>query len=342
MKCFCLKKYIAILVLLVALFCVITGCNYDDGVKFVFGTTFEVMSSSSYSSLKKEMYSTLQEMETVFSTQVENSDIYKINSALANEAVAVDSRTIEMLVLSKQLYSLSNGAYNPSVYPLVELWKFSPNTYTGFSATFSLPSDNAISTALALADFDLIVLDEVNNTVTKLNQNIKIDLGAVAKGYAVGVLADLAKAGAYVLINLGGNIYAVGTKTYTIGVAHPRIEETSASYFAKVSLNNSAISTSGDYERYYVLDGKRYSHIIATDGKPADSGVISVTIVGDRPALCDAVATAVVVLGLEEGSTLIESLGLSAIIITDSKTYKLINFEGYGFELCDEEYSVEQ
>lgn len=332
---------LTILALLAALIFIFTGCT-DDSPTFAFGTTVDfVFENNSYGKLKKTMLSDLNAMEATFSTQMEGSDIYRINCAGAGEAVSVDARTMELLKLSKDVYERSGGAYNPAIYSLVELWGFSPDTYTGIDSTFKVPDAQAVSSALVHCDYDGVTLDEAVLTVTKSNANTVLDLGAIAKGYAASRMADLAKEkDADVLVDLGGNLCATGNKAYTIGIAHPRRADTAVSYFAKITLKEAAISTSGDYERYYMDGDVRYCHIIGTDGYPADSGVISCSVVGANGALCDALATAVVVLGREEGAALIRHYGLAAVIISNDKTYSLVNAGDLNFTLTDTEYTA--
>jgi len=257
-------------------------------------------------------------LERILSPTVEGSDVERINSSAIGVPVVCHAETMEIMSVAEYVFKASNGAYDPSVYPLVRLWQFSGDTFSEFK-TFTPPTEVEILARLSVVGLDkAFKIDYENRTITKLLAGAMLDFGGIAKGYASDLARKVVPA-KKMLINLGGNISSKG-KTYSIGVANPnRLDRTfSTAYFGTLSLySGECISTSGDYERYYeVKVGEKkeyYHHIIDTQtGHPADTsgedGVVSATVISTNGAFADALATAIVVLGKEAGVELLERL----------------------------------
>lgn len=265
----------------------------------------------------------LTQIEDLMSVASDGSDVYRINKAVAGESVKVGKMTMEVLLESKKAYELTGGQFDPTVYPLVRLWQFAADNYIGEIS--SLPTEADIAEALSHVGFDNIILDEENLTVTKTDSLTKIDLGGVAKGYALGKCYSLCSSLKGV-INVGGNIAAVG-KDLTIGVKNPR----GSGYVGTFTLKSGySVSTSGDYERYYEVDGVRYCHIVSPlNGRAlsTESGqqLCSVSIISKSFALCDALSTAVMLLGKERGIELIEKAGVGAMLIDLNQEVTAVN-----------------
>lgn len=290
----------------------VTGEYFD-----VFGTTLYIESADD--GYAESVADVMRDAELLLSATVEGSDVYRLNAAHAGESVQVSPLTMTLLVKAREVYLLTDGAYDPSVYPLVELWGFSPDVFVPGEAPDSVPTDEEIAAALALVGFDrAFELDEEALTVTKLIEGAKLDLGGIAKGYEVQ--QALAAATGETLVNLGGNIGGVG-REFNIGIGAPR--PYSLSYVGTVALHGGeCISTSGDYERYYEIDGVRYHHVIDPHtGRPAASGLASATVITTDGALGDALATAILVAGEEQGRVWIKELsghltGISCVTVT--------------------------
>lgn len=316
-----MKKFLLALVAVIV--CVVSFCACNGTAQsFVFGTFLEI----DYKGLKnpsEKIEDYFDDLERWLSPTVEGSYIYRINHAKAGESVECNSVVMEIMRTAEKVYRASNGAYDPSIYPLVRLWNFSGDLYSTVIAK-KPPTDEEIEKAKALVGLDnAFTIDYENCTVTKNEgyDDAMLDFGGVAKGYAVDTAEDDVDCKA--LINLGGNIVACN-ETYTIGIGNPR--ETGTSYFGSLTLEaGECISTSGDYERYYDYDGVRYHHIINPyTGRPSDSGVISVSVITSDGALGDAVATAVLVLGKDAGKELLETLSLRAVIISEDLSYEVV------------------
>lgn len=303
-----------------------TACNATSQY-FVFGTSLEIdtygVGGGDYADSVVEY---MQSVELAVSAVLEGSDIRRINDASAGESVKCSDVTMELLAAAQRVYELTDGAYDPSVYPLVELWGFSPDKFVAGKVPEKLPTDDEISAVLGKVGFaDCFEVDYETATVTKLRDGAELDLGGIAKGFAVSRAVSMAD-GKKALVNLGGNIGAANG-TFKIGVASPR--EYSKSYIGIVPLSSGyTMATSGDYEKYYIVDGVRYHHIIDPfTGRPAASGLISVTVVTSDGALGDALATAIMVAGEEKGLQWAQEAGVGLVLVREDTSVSTYNVE---------------
>jgi len=257
----------------------------------------------------------------------ESSQVAKINQAAGKEKVQVDPDVITMLKLARSRSEQLNGALDVSVGALTELWS------VGHKGEF-VPSDAEIKALLPLVNFELIEIDDKANTVFLPKPGMRIDLGAVAKGYADRKAIDALKAHGIksALVNAGGDVRIIGKRPdgqpWRIGVQDPRDSEGIA---AKIALADwDVLETSGDYQRFFIKDGVRYSHIIDPHTGYQPRGVASVTIVAKAENNVDILSTAIFVLGVEKGQELLKQYpGTEAIFITtDGKKIITPGLEG--------------
>lgn len=262
----------------------------------------------------------LRRLEKLLSFHDPDSDINKINASAGLKPTSVHPDVISVLNTALRVSELSMGAFDVTVGPLVRLWDFrSPHP--------TLPDMGDIKAGLALVDYTSIDITAEPPMVSVSNPGQSIDLGGVAKGYVTDRMAQTLGAHGVrsACLNLGGNVLVIGVKPdgklWEVGLQHPAGEQ--GKYFAVVRAADKSIVTSGVYERYFEFAGERYHHIIdPRTGWPAESGVISTTIVGESSALADAVATTVLVMGLAHGIELVRRLGLEAVVVTtDSRIY---------------------
>ncbi|NLZ25052.1 MAG: FAD:protein FMN transferase [Clostridiales bacterium] len=323
---------ILVLTLSVALLC---ACA-KTGQYFIFGTFVDIkIDGAGGGSKLKEVESKLKELESRFSVALNSSEVYKINSAKAGEAVAVSDELLDILKVCEEVYNISNGLFDITVLPLVELWGFDAAFYNSF-APETLPDIEEIRDTLEYVGFDKITIDYEGKTVVKSDDRVKIDVGAVAKGYAVGAAANLCGS-LKSLINIGGNIAAVNGE-YKIGIASPREGK---AYFGSFELKaGQTVSTSGDYERCYFKDGVRYCHVInPKTGLPAgvvyddeerrykneENPLISATVITEgKYSYCDAISTALLLLGFDKGEKLLKELGLKGVLIKADLNYTAV------------------
>jgi len=201
---------------------------------------------------------------------------------------------------------------------------------------------------LKLVDYKDIISDKKNSTIMLGRTNQAIDLGAIAKGYTADEVKKvlLSNKISSAIINLGGNVYALGNKldgtSWNIGIQNPL--STRGEYLGTINVTDKSIVTSGNYERFFIKDGVRYHHIFdPKNGYPADKGVISTTIVSDKSIDGDALSTSTYILGLDKGLKLVESIkGVEGIFITNDKKVYVTPGLKDSFELTDKEFTYEK
>lgn len=240
------------------------------------------------------------------------SDVCRINEAAGVKPVRVDADTLALLVLAKKYHELSAGAFDVTIGPVMDLWGFAANDP-------KIPAPQRITESLALVANDRLVVNVQEQTVFLQKVGMKLDLGALAKGYATEkALQALEKHGIKkALIDAGGNIRVIGTNLHNapwrIGIRDPRKEQTMV---AIVALENAAAVTSGDYYRYFEVDGKRYHHILdPRTGYPASENR-SATVLTPDAGLADVLSTALFVLKEEEALPLAEKLGVDLFLVS--------------------------
>ena len=294
---------------LLCLFCVLVGCTRTTPItkrtRILLGTavTVKVWADNKGDALTY-VDAAFREMDRIDSIcgYQEGSDVARIN-VNTGRFVSVPSDVAEIVERSVKYSQLSNGALDVTIDPVFRLW----HRFEGES--LSVPSRQSIDSALVFVDYRAIAVED--SSVRVYIEGASMDLGAVAKGYAVdrgmAVLESLGASGG--LIDAGGDIKVFGRRPdggpWRIGLRDPRMLDSLVTVF---EVANVAIATSGDYERYFLKDGVRYHHILdPATGFPA-RGCCSVTIITDEACDADAIATAVFVLGPEEGMKLIETL----------------------------------
>ncbi len=265
-------------------------------------------------SVIKKAFEEVQRVDTQFG-YTQESEIYKINKYAPYTPLKVSKETLELIGESINASKITLGAFDITVGILAKLWGFE-----GFSKKemFKVPSEEDIKSALKKVGYDKIVLNFKDKTVFFKKKGMKIDLGGIAKGYAILSAARVLEAAKVkkFLINFGGDIYIrndLDNTPWKIAVQHPRDK---SKFLGVLELFNACCYTSGDYERYFEFEGKRYHHIInPKTGYPADK-VVSVTIIYNEPVLTDALSTGVFVLG-EEAKDILKKLGAEYIMVKE-------------------------
>ena len=233
----------------------------------------------------------VRELEALWSVTDEHSEIYALNrdgsAVLSGDAVGLLANALEMC-------ARTGGALDVTIYPVVRLWGFTTGDY-------AVPEAGAIEELLTRVDYTRVALDETA-WAASLPDGVEVDLGSVAKGYTGDALAALLKSRGVesAMLDLGGNIQTVGAKPdgspWRVGVQDPEGDE----ILGVAEVIDRAVVTSGGYERYFERDGVRYWHILDPEtGAPAWSGLVSVTVIGESGLVCDALSTALFVMGLD-------------------------------------------
>ena len=246
------------------------------------------------------------------------NNLCTINNNAGVKPIEVDERLIEFLIQGKELYSRTNGKMNIMIGALTKPWHDCRTIATSNPELAELPDENLLLEANKHVDIDSLVIDKENKTVYISDSDARLDVGAFGKGYAAERAADYLfsiNSTGYVL-NIGGNIRIIGTRDDGTGWVTGIVNPSDTSLFAlRVNLKDTACVTSGDYERYYVVNGERYHHVIDPVTLYPSRYFASVTIICDDSALADAYSTAFYCMDYEEGIKLAEDLGIGVIWI---------------------------
>ncbi|MBE6584582.1 MAG: FAD:protein FMN transferase [Ruminococcaceae bacterium] len=253
----------------------------------------------------------------------------------AHRTVKVDERIIDMLIYARQMYEKTNGKLNVAMGSVLSIWHGYRQEGEKNPAKAELPPMDKLLAAADHTDISNMVIDTENCTVTLTDPQMTLDVGAIAKGYAVEMVARSLKEkgiSGYV-INVGGNVRTVGAKpdleAWSVGIENP--DEDGSDYIAYLNLTDMSLVTSGSYQRYYFVDGEKYHHIIDPETLMPAQRYTSVSIVCESSALGDALSTALFCMTLEEGKALVESLdGVEALWLTnDGNIHRSSGFSKY-------------
>lgn len=252
------------------------------------------------------------EMERInqsMSSYINTSELSQVNLNAAKQPFKISDELFNLLKKAESIARLSNGAFDITYASVGYQYHYRDKIR---------PNEKAIAANLNKINYQGILLDQVNKTVSFAVEGMKIDLGGIAKGYAVKTsLKLLEQAGVKsALVSAGGDTGLLGDKRgqpWVVGIKHPRAEQKNAVH---LPLANEAISTSGDYERYFIENGERYHHILNPKTGKSAKEVVSVSVIGNDPTTVDALSTTLFVLGLKPAMQMIDSLaGYEAIII---------------------------
>ncbi|MDF2988152.1 MAG: rane-associated lipoprotein involved in thiamine biosynthesis [Eubacterium sp.] len=253
-------------------------------------------------------------LEELLSRFIPRSDISRINSSAGIKYEKLSNETYEVLSRAIEFSKYCFGSFDVTIGPLVTLWKEGRNES-------SPPEDSDIRRALALVDYKDLMLDQDKKAVKLQKAGQSIDLGGIGKGYAADRFLEVFRQYEVTsaFTNIGGNVATLGAKPdgspWCVGIQHPRQED---SLVGIVCVVDKSVVTSGDYQRYFIgSNGKRYHHILdPSTGYPAESGLASITIIGDNSMAADALSTILFVEGMEKGVELLRRFsGIEAIFI---------------------------
>ncbi len=266
-------------------------------------------------SLQGELEAELVAINDVLSTYIPQSEISRLNAAQGDVRTELSERFASVLDEALVLGRLTSGAYDVTVGPLVELWGFGARDFSG-----AVPSDEALQGALARVGSERLAWAPSTRILEK-PAGMRIDLSSIAKGYAVDRLSDLLAARGVMnsLVEIGGELRARGQRPeggpWRLAVESP--DPGQSRFVDALSISDAAVATSGDYRNYFEVDGRRYSHLVdPRTGFPVTHELVSVTVVNPSCMTADALATALIVMGLEAGLELAESEGIAAHFVT--------------------------
>lgn len=343
------KNKLLIIALLFVIFAAfLSGCSPQKNhakpltkSNFLLGTIVDI---TIYDSMDEkiiyEAFDRISEIENKMTiNKGDTSEIIKLNEASGLHEVSLSPDTFFVLERGKYYSELSGGNFDITIGPVVKLW----NIGTDYAA---VPNSEELKEAIKLVDFNKLHLDK-NKFEAKLDtKGMKVDLGAIAKGYAADeVAAILKKHGVkHAIINLGGNVLTIGGNVngepFKIGVQNPLNPR--GDYMGILKITDKTVVTSGIYEKYLEIDGKRYHHILdPKTGYPADNSLAGVSIITDKSIDGDGLSTSVFILGLDRGMELVESLdNVDAIFITTDKKVYISKGLKDNFVLTNMEYTI--
>ncbi len=291
-----IKKFILFL-LIFSFILFISGCtekNADEKSITVYAmdTVMDIKVYGGNDEILDKAESEIKRIEKLFKRDDNNSDVNKVNNS---ESIKVSNETSYLFLEALKISEETEGKFDISIAPVMDLWGF-------YVKKFYVPSSEEIKEELKKVDYSKI---SVNNDVVSKPVNLEIDLGGIAKGYTSDMLINMFKKDGIksAIVSLGGNVQALGTKTngdeWKVAVQNPFDEN---NYIGIIKISDKAVITSGNYQRYFVSEGKTYHHIIDTStGYPVENGLVSVSIISKNGTWADGLSTGIFAMGLEKG-----------------------------------------
>ncbi|MDP3730700.1 MAG: FAD:protein FMN transferase [Candidatus Omnitrophota bacterium] len=288
--------------------------------RFFMGTVVQIKVSidpAKYSEARakdaiSKAFDEINRIEDVYSVYKDTSEISRINRLRKNERLQISDGVFNLVHKTLDYSERTSGAFDITVKPLVDLWERAKRTN-------KLPDEHEFKRALERVGYKNVALDETVRTIHFKKDGISIDLGGAAKGYATDRAIFILEENGIdnAIVNSGGDMYCLGKRTarelWKVGVQHPRDRNR---LFLEIGLQDRAIDTSGDYERYFVIGGKRYSHIIdPRTGYPIGDSAVSASVIAADSTTADILATAMCVLGEKGFGIIKESGGIDAVLV---------------------------
>lgn len=279
-----------------------------------------------------ESVSYINMLEADISRTRESSDIFALNHA-EGETTELSQQAADILQEALELAARTEGRFDPTIAPLSDLWGIG-------TEQAAVPAQEEIDNVLPLVDYTKVSLD---GTTASIPAGAEIDLGGIGKGYAADHVIEILKENGVeqAVVSLGGNVYVLGEKEdgipWKVGITDP---ENPGDYFASLSVSDTAVVTSGDYERYLEADGKRYCHIFDPEtGYSAETDLRSVTVVSPDSTSADAYTTALFVMGLEEAMAFCKQHQIEAVFVCKDHTVHVTDGLKPSFKLQSTEYT---
>jgi thiamine biosynthesis lipoprotein len=313
----------------------------DSGYRLVMGTFAHLKAvarnQDTAGKCVQSAFEEIKKVDELMSDYKSDSEISRVNRDAFKQAVNVSASTFEVLQKSVDFSELSEGAFDITIAPLAELWRTAAEVN-------SVPTEAELEQARSKVGYEKLILDANEMTVRFAVDGMKLDLGGIAKGYSIDKATEAMQAGGAIggMVDVGGDIRCFGLppegkKTWRIGLQDPAQpeggDETLGGGAGRIlmvlKLKNAAVATSGGYQRFVLIEGKKHSHIINRDTGASAEGASSVTVISQSAIDADALATSVSVMGAEKGLALIEKTPQTeAILITPSPEYELIKTSG--------------
>ena len=349
-------SYVFLFTLLTSLFTLVfSGCSREEMMfkesRVLMDTycTITVVSSSKESAREAidAGFDEIKKLGILLNYFSEDSELTSINRAAGIRPVKVSKETLEILLKTADIFEITDGSFDPSIAPLIKLWDFSKS-----KSERAIPSLIAIEEAVRLVDYRKVVTNPAASEVMLKDRGMELDLGGIAKGFGADKAVDVIRAKGIkaALVAIAGDIRGYGLSTsgnaWKVGIQNPRPDTVSdkpwEDIFASLQLEDSAISTSGDYQRFFIQDGKRYHHILSTEtGFPADSNLVSVSVITPEGYLSDSLSTAVFILGADKGLALLKSKGYDGVLVTKDRKILITDNMKNKIEILNDKYNLQ-
>lgn len=337
------KRSLCLVTGCLALLLILAGCPNRREIKFsgkTMGTTYHMTIVGSYftavAPLQNAVDERLEAINASMSTYRPDSEISRFNQMQrVDTPLPISSDFQEVMQISRQLFQMTQGAWDGTLDPLIDLWGFGRTK----RSKDRVPMAEDIQALLPAVGFHHIVLDADGHLRKRLS-SVSLDLASVAKGYGVDAVASLISNKGFenYLVEIGGEVYAAGVRIdgqpWRIGINKPEAGAPFDQVYRIVNLQDRAFATSGDYRNYFEIEGQRYAHIIdPRTGYPVSNGVVSVSVTADTCALADGLATALMVMGAAAGIELINRTeGVECLVITRDDRGRLSDHASLGFQ----------
>ena len=340
------RRIIAILLIITVVFSM-TACDkgdkrYQASFLELFDTVTTIIGyakdKDTFSEEAQMIYDNLKEyheLYDIYNNYEGMNNIKTINDNAGIAPVKVDQRIIDLLLFSKKAYEVSGGKANIAFGSVLSVWHDYREIGLEDPEAAEIPPMELLKEKAQHTDINKMVIDEAASTVYLEDSEMRLDVGAIAKGYATEQVTRIMVDKGYtsLLLSVGGNVRAIGSreekeKAWNVGIQNPDLESTEK-YLMITELENLSLVSSGDYERYYTVDGKEYHHIIDPNTLMPAAYFTAVSIITEDSGLADALSTTLFNMSLEEGMALIDSLeGTEAMWVMKDGT---LNYSS-GFE----------
>ncbi len=343
-----ISKFIAIFLLLIVIINILSACSQNKQMNnepiremtFALGTIIDiaVFNKKDEKALKTAI-DKINNYNQIFNSHISDSEVSTFNQLSANTPYPLSDDLNTVIDTAINFSKLSDGLFDITIYPVSHLWQFSTESP-------HVPTDTELANYLPLVGYKHLIYDKSNQTLLKTKEQVGIDLGSIAKGYIADELATYFKKQKIqnALINLGGNVLAIGTKPngkpWTVGIQKPF--DALGTPLASIKITDKAVVTSGIYERQFEENGILYHHIIdPKTGYPMNNELLSVSIISSSATNADALSTTTYMLGAKKGLELIENtVDTEAIFILRDKNIILSSGITDNFKCLDDQYTV--
>ncbi|MBU5307344.1 FAD:protein FMN transferase [Clostridioides mangenotii] len=344
-----MKKRFLLILLVLFIIAYSSGCGPKDTAgstepvsktEMFMGTVIKVTLYDHQSDeVMDKVFDKLKEIDDIVSVNKEGTEIDKVNKNAGVKPVKMSETSFDIISSGLKYSKFSNGGYDITVGPLVKLWSI------GLPEA-KVPTKDEIEKSLELIDYNKVQLNKNTKEVYLQEKGMMLDLGSIAKGYAADEAVKVLKEAGVerAIVDLGGNIFAMGSKSkdkgWTIGIQDP--VELRGNALGSLEVKNKTVVTTGIYERYIEKDGIKYHHILNPEtGYPYDTSISGVSIIADKSMDADALSTLIFTKGLEDGLKMVEEMeNVDAVFVTnDKQVYTTSGIKG-NFKLLKDDFKL--